>query len=95
MSAQNQPAIDVAALARLARIEITPAAAARLAEQLPRILDYVGQLQAIPTEAVAVVHQPIPLREDVVAPTAKEERDEILQQAPDHQADFWKVKSVF
>ena len=87
-----QPETDVIALARLARVEITDDAAKRLAEQLPRIIGYVGQLQAIPTEAVANEHPSVPQRTDEAHPS--DTRDAILAAAPDREGDFWKVKAV-
>ena len=90
-----RPDIDVPALARLSRIDVSPDMATRLGEQLPRIIDYVGQLQDVTAEVVPVVPEAMPLREDAVTMASKDVRQQILAQAPDRQDDFWKVKAVF
>ena len=86
------PEMDVAALATLARIAVDKQEADRLKEQMPRILEYVGQLQAVPAELVAVVPTAAVLRPDVIETSAT--RDKILERAPERQGDFWSVKPV-
>jgi aspartyl/glutamyl-tRNA(Asn/Gln) amidotransferase C subunit len=90
----DHPGIDVAALARLARIEGTPDMTGRLTEQLPRIIEYVGQLHTVTVETVPVMPTGSLLRTDAVESASDEQRRRILDQAPDRQDDFWKVKAV-
>src|SRR5271166_3787745 len=61
---------DVERLARLARIEITPAEAAEVGDQLARIFDLIGRLRAVDTSGIVpMAHAQevsLPLREDIV-----------------------------
>lgn len=61
---------DVAHLARLARIALTPEEQATLAGQLGHILDAVAQVQSVAGDDVPATSHPIPLtnvfRDDVV-----------------------------
>lgn len=64
---------DVAHLARLARIDLTPEEQATLAGQLGHILDAVAQVRSVAGDDVPATSHPIPLtnvfREDVVVPS--------------------------
>lgn len=84
--------VDV--LASLARLNLTPEEAEHFGEQLPAIIDYVGQLKTAETEAVPNA-DPLPsnVRPDEAKPSASGEA--ILDQAPERLEHFWKVKSVF
>lgn len=87
------PKISIEALAQLARFDFTPAEAKRYAEQLPKVVDYVSQLQAVTTEVVPAVALFRPMRPDQVVPSPA--REQILAAAPEREGDFWKVKAVF
>lgn len=81
-------------LAALARLELSAAEVDRLTEQLPKILDYVGQLQRVETTRIESVKTATPfLRADVVAPSSA--GPDILGQAPERSDRFWKVDAVF
>lgn len=85
---------DVPKIAELARITLTSDEAATFSEQLPRILDYVSQLQAVTVEQVAATPMsPIAVRADAVSSSHVVEA--ILAEAPERQDRFWKVKAVF
>lgn len=81
-------------LASLSRLELAPDEIERLAEQLPKILEYVGQLRQVKTDAVA---EPTPVsqppRADVAQPSSATK--EILDQAPAKREQYWQVDSVF
>ncbi len=90
----SAPKIDVTLLGRLARLDFSPEMKQQFAAQLPRILDYVGQLQAVQVEAAAPTPAPVvQLRADQA--DVSRVVDQILAEAPERQDRFWKVKSVF
>jgi aspartyl-tRNA(Asn)/glutamyl-tRNA(Gln) amidotransferase subunit C len=87
---------DVSRIARLARIEISPAEAERTRDQLNGILAFVAQLQAVNTEgiepmahAVDVVQR---LRPDEV--TESDYRDTFQAIAPEVEAGLYLVPKV-
>jgi aspartyl-tRNA(Asn)/glutamyl-tRNA(Gln) amidotransferase subunit C len=87
---------DVSRIARLARIEISPAEAERTRDQLNGILDFVAQLQAVNTDgiepmahAVDVVQR---LRPDEV--TEPDRRDAFQAIAPETEGGLYLVPRV-
>jgi aspartyl-tRNA(Asn)/glutamyl-tRNA(Gln) amidotransferase subunit C len=87
---------DVSRIARLARIEISPAEATRTRDQLNGILAFVEQLQAVDTagiepmaHAVDVVQR---LRPDTV--TEPDRRDAFQAIAPETEAGLYLVPRV-
>ena len=87
---------DVSRIARLARIEISPAEATRTRDQLNGILAFVEQLQAVDTagiepmaHAVDVVQR---LRPDTV--TEPDRRDDFQAFAPETEAGLYLVPRV-
>jgi aspartyl-tRNA(Asn)/glutamyl-tRNA(Gln) amidotransferase subunit C len=87
---------DVSRIARLARIEISPAEAQQTRDQLNRILAFVEQLQAVDTtgiepmaHAVDVVQR---LRPDAV--TEADRRDAFHAVAPETEAGLYLVPRV-
>lgn len=83
----------VTGLANLARIELRPEEKAAMVKQLPKILDYVGHLQAVETDAPPAGERiPNAPRADEVRPA--DHRDAILGQAPERLEDFWRVPPV-
>ncbi|HSM01391.1 MAG TPA: Asp-tRNA(Asn)/Glu-tRNA(Gln) amidotransferase subunit GatC [Acidimicrobiia bacterium] len=85
--------IDIAKVARLARIGLTPEELAQYEEQLQVILEHAARVQALPTDGVAPTAHPLPMvnafREDQVEPTL--DRDEVLAQAPDIEGPYFRV----
>ena len=85
--------IDIAYVARLARLDLSAEELARYGEQLQAILEYAAVVQALPTEGVAPTAHPLPMvnahRPDQVGPTL--DREEVLSQAPDRDGAFFKV----
>lgn len=81
-------------LADLARLELTAEEVERLSRQLPTILDYVSQLQRIPTARIeSEVPATTNLRSDEAQPSPVEQA--IIDQAPERTDRFWKVDAVF
>jgi aspartyl-tRNA(Asn)/glutamyl-tRNA(Gln) amidotransferase subunit C len=87
---------DVRWVAHLARLELSPAERETMTPQLGRILDYVAQLQQVPTDGVEPLAHPLPLynvfREDEPAPS--QPVDAALANAPDRRGDFYGVPAV-
>jgi len=85
--------IDIAKVARLARIGLTPEELSHYEEQLQVILEHAARVQALPTDGVAPTAHPLPMvnafRADEVEPTL--DRDEVLAQAPDTEGPYFRV----
>ena len=86
----------VAAIARLARIDVPEAERGRLAGELSNILTWVEQLAEVDTGGVApmtsVVEMALPRRADVV--TEGGDADDILANAPRSDGGFFVVPKV-
>ena len=87
---------DVAALARLARIELTEAELALLAPQLDVILESVARVSEVAAADIPPTSHALPLtnvfREDVVVPSLP--RDQILTGAPAAEQDRFRVPRI-
>ncbi|MGH2406349.1 MAG: Asp-tRNA(Asn)/Glu-tRNA(Gln) amidotransferase subunit GatC [bacterium] len=83
-------------VARLARLALSDEERERFAEQLGRILEHCALLDAQPIDGVPTTSHVIPitnvLRDDAVTPSLS--REEILAQAPAHEAGFFRVPRV-
>jgi aspartyl-tRNA(Asn)/glutamyl-tRNA(Gln) amidotransferase subunit C len=87
---------DVAHVARLARLALTPEELALFTEQLGAVLDHAGDVEALDTAGVPPTAHPLPLvnvlRDDVVVPSL--DRAEVLAQAPAVEADRFRVPRI-
>ena len=87
---------DVAALARLARIDLTEAELAQLAPQLDGILDSVASVSEVAVADVPPTSHPLPLenvfRPDVVQPSLA--REAALAGAPAAEQDRFRVPRI-
>ncbi len=87
---------EVARLAGLARIALTPEEVERLAGELAVIADAVAKVSEVATPDVPATSHPIPLtnvwREDEV--TATLDRDEVLASAPAAQDGKFLVPQI-
>lgn len=87
---------EVARLAGLARIALTPGEVERLADELGVIADAVAKVSEVATPDVPATSHPIPLtnvmREDVVVPTL--DRDEVLAAAPASEGGKFLVPQI-
>jgi aspartyl-tRNA(Asn)/glutamyl-tRNA(Gln) amidotransferase subunit C len=85
--------IDIAKVARLARIGLSEEEMAGYGAQLQDVLEHAALVQALPTEGVEPTAHPLPMvnahRPDVVEPTL--DREEVLSQAPDRQDGYFRV----
>jgi aspartyl-tRNA(Asn)/glutamyl-tRNA(Gln) amidotransferase subunit C len=92
---------DVERVAELARLELTPAEAARMLRDLNNILDYVAELNELDTKGVAPLAQVSELeaeadagvvRDDALEPSL--DRATVTAQAPETDGVFFKVPKV-
>ena len=87
---------DVAYVARLARLDLSPDELDRYSHQLADMLDHFADIDALDLSAVEPMTQPYPLvnvfREDVVRPSV--DRAEVLACAPDTELDRFKVPAI-
>lgn len=88
--------IDIAHVARLARLGLDPDAMARLADELGVILEHAARIQAIDTEGVTPTAHPLGVvnrfRDDGVGPSL--DRDAVLSQAPSTEGEYVAVPAA-
>ena len=88
--------IDVAHIARLARLALTPDEQVHMADDLKKILAYVAELGAVDVSNVRPTSHPLPfvrqLREDVAAPPVSQAV--ALQGAPAQDGEAFIVPKV-
>ena len=87
---------EVEWVAHLARLELTPEMAERMAGQIGQVLDYVAKLNAADTTGMEPMSHAGEManvfREDV--PGQSLPRPEALQNAPEQQEGFFRVPRV-
>jgi len=87
---------DVKKVAELARLEFNEAQTEKFTEQLGNILEYIEKLNELDTDDVEptshVLNISTPLREDKVQKLLT--IDEVLQNAPESEDDFFVVPQV-
>jgi len=83
-------------VAHLARLELSDGELDVMTRQLRNILEYVNQLQQVPTEGVEPMAHPLPIanvfRADEPEPSLSV--DQALANAPARQGDFYRVPAV-
>ena len=89
---------DVEYVARLARLELTDEEKEKYAGQLEAILSYVDQLKTQDTASVKPTSHVLPLanvwRDDACTAPDETARQQLLENAPEREGDFFKVKKV-
>ncbi len=85
--------IDIAKVARLARVGLSPEELEHFGAQLGVILEHAAQVQSLPTEGVAPTSHPLPMVNAFRADEVHEclDRDEVLDQAPERHGPFFRV----
>jgi aspartyl-tRNA(Asn)/glutamyl-tRNA(Gln) amidotransferase subunit C len=87
---------DVKKVARLARLELSDADLATMAQQLTAILNYFDQLKQLNTDGVEPLAHPLPVlnvfRPDELKPSLPV--DDALANAPERIGDFFGVPAV-
>lgn len=85
--------IDIAKVARLARIGLSPEELEEYGSQLGDILEHAALVQELPTDDVPPTAHPLPLvnafREDEAGESL--DRGDVLSQAPDTEGPFFRV----
>jgi len=88
--------IDIAHVARLARLDLTDEEADRLRDQLGVILEHASKVGEVAAADVPPTASPIPrsnaLRDDTPEPSLPV--DESLRNAPDREGDRFKVPRI-
>ena len=87
---------DVRKVAKLARLDLPKDTINTYTGQLERILDYVDHLQAVDTTGVPPTTRAVEVvnvtRDDAVVAT--DVREELLDQAPLREGDFFRVPKI-
>jgi aspartyl-tRNA(Asn)/glutamyl-tRNA(Gln) amidotransferase subunit C len=87
---------DVRKVAQLARLDLPEEKITTYTSQLERILDYVAHLEAVDTEGVPPTTRAVEVvnvtRRDQVEATPV--REELLNQAPQREGDFFRVPRI-
>lgn len=85
--------IDIAHVARLARLGLSDEELSHYATQLGVILDHAARVQQFDTDDVEPTAHPLPMvnafRPDEIRPPL--DRDEVLAQAPEHEDGYFRV----
>lgn len=88
--------IDIAKVARLARLALSEEELERYGAQLQDILEHAARVQSLPTEGVAPTSHALPMvnafRADEVGPSL--DRDEVLAQAPAAEDGYFEVPPI-
>lgn len=88
--------IDIARVARLARLALDEEELAFYGRQLADILDHAARVQALPTDGVEPTSHPLPMvnsfRQDVVSPCL--DRADVLAMAPDAEDGYFRVPRI-
>ncbi len=88
--------IDVAYVAKLARLALTPAEVERFGVQLGALLDHVAALEQLPVADVAATAQVIPqtnvMRDDLPRPSL--DRETVLRAAPEREGPYFRVPRI-
>jgi aspartyl-tRNA(Asn)/glutamyl-tRNA(Gln) amidotransferase subunit C len=87
---------EVTHVARLARLELSPAELDRMGQELDGILSYIDKLRALDTEGVEPTSHAVPLvnvmRDDEPAPSLPP--GEMLANAPDPVGGLFRVPKI-
>ena len=88
--------IDVAYVAKLARLRLTPEEVEKFGNQLGALLEHVDALANLPVGDVGATAQVIPqsnvLREDVHVPSL--DRETVLDGAPRREGPYFRVPRI-
>lgn len=88
--------LNVAYVAKLARLALDPAEIERFGVQLEALLEHVKALEALGVDGVAATAQVIPstnvARDDVPVPSLP--REVVLAQAPESDGNYFRVPRI-
>ena len=87
--------INIAHVARLARLDLSGEELDTYGRQCQELLEHVARIQAVDTKGVEPTSHPFPMtnrfREDAVTPATVLAREEVLDQAPDTEGPYFRV----
>ncbi len=89
---------DVARLADLARLELSPEEAETTKKELQSVIGFIDRLQKVDTTDIPPMTMPaksIGWREDVASPCSTETREQILNNFPSRKGDLLCTPGVF
>ena len=90
---------EVEHVAKLARLDLSPAEKKKFSQQLSDILDYIDQLKKVDTAGVKPTAQVTGLvdvaREDKVEEAAADVKEKIIHNLPEKEKRMIRVKGVF
>jgi aspartyl-tRNA(Asn)/glutamyl-tRNA(Gln) amidotransferase subunit C len=88
--------IDIAKVARLARLQLTPQELEVYGSQLEVILEHAARVQVLDTDGVEPTAHPLPMtswfRADVIEPSL--DHDEVMRQAPEAVDGYFSVPRI-
>lgn len=88
--------IDIAKVAKLARLALSAEELAGYGSQLEDILEHAERVGGLPTAGVLPTSHPLPMtnafRPDAVRPSL--DREEVLEQAPHREGAFFRVPRI-
>lgn len=89
------PAVDIAALAALARLEVTPEEITKLEQEIPEILEFVTTIQKASSEApkIDTTHRNV-MREDANPHEGGLYTEDLLAAAPERKGNAIAVRQV-
>lgn len=89
---------EVEYVARLARLELNEEEKEKYTGQIEAILEYIDQLNQLDTKNIPPTSHVLPLcnvwREDDLVISDNDLREKLLNNAPEREGDFYKVKKV-
>ncbi len=87
---------DIDKLAELARLEIPQAEKEQVLKDLTSIVGYIAQISevSVPSDVVPEYDLQNVMREDVVTTDSGSYTDALLDQMPDHEGSYLKVKQI-
>jgi len=87
---------EVLKIAGLARLELRPDEVKKFQKELSTVLDYVADLQKVDTEGLEIVSSVTGLEnvQRLDVPVVAENRDQIMENAPEIKDGFYKVKAI-
>lgn len=88
--------IDIAKVAKLARLALSPEELAEYEGQLQDILEHAERVGALPTEGVDPTSHPLPMTNAFRADEVRNslDRGEVLEQAPAREGEYFRVPRI-
>ena len=95
MTDSGNPQVDVAALAALARLDVTAEELAKLQQEIPDILGFVTEVNtaSVSSDKGAKTLRNVMREDDNETPSGTHTED-ILSNAPEREGDYFKVPQV-